>query len=160
MFVTLNMGLRAWDQGGDPYSHDDLGNNFQALDVHDHTPGRGVQLPSAALQDLAVTLAKLADGSVSTGKLQDLAVTLGKLAANSVDATKIVDGSVGTNELADGSVTPTKLDPNFLPLGTVIAWYRPDTSIPLPAGGWEVCDGRAWSTITNAWGWSTGNIPD
>lgn len=157
--ITSLMGLIAWDLGNDYYSHTQLASNFQKIDGHDHTSSKGKQIPSGGLADGAITTSKIATSSVTSEKIVD----------NSIGGSKIVDGSIGTNELADGSVTgpklasgaitKDKLDPNIVPVGTVISWYRPTTDIPLPLG-WEVCDGRAWSGIQNAWGITTGTIPD
>lgn len=160
MFITLNMGLRAWDAGGDPYDHSQLANNFTAIDQHNHTTGRGVQIPSGGLADGAVTGQKIAGNAVTPDKIPDGSLTQAELGANSVGQVQLQDASIGTAELQDGSITAPKLDPNFLPVGTVIPWYRPSSSVPLPAGGWEVCDGRPWSGITNAWGQTAGTIPD
>jgi len=159
-FVTSNMGLVTWDQGTDPYDHAQLSSNWVAVDGHDHTPGRGRQVPSAGIADGAITSTKILDGAVVASKIPDASITQAKLANNSVGSAQIIDGSVGSAEILDGSVGVAELDPNILPLGTVIAWYRPNTGISLPGGGWEVCDGRAWSAVSNAWGVSTGFMPD
>jgi hypothetical protein len=160
MFLTLNMGLRAWDQGNDEYDHAELANNWTAVDQHDHTTGKGVRIPSGGLADGAVTSVKIAPNAVTPDKIPDGSLTQAELAPDSVGSVQIQPNAVGNSELQDGSVTPSKLDPDFLPVGTVISWYRPTSTTPFPAGGWEVCDGRAWSTITNTWGVTAGNIPD
>lgn len=154
------MGLIAWDQGADPYDHSQLASNWIAVDTHDHTAGRGRQVPSGGIADGAVTSAKILDGAVTPTKIPDASIVQAKLANNSVGSAQIQDGSVGAAEIQDGSVSYTELDTNILPLGTVIAWYRPNTGVSLPGGGWEVCDGRAWSAVSNAWGVSTGFMPD
>lgn len=154
------MSLTIWDQGTDFYDHAQLANNWVTVDGHDHTPGKGKQIGTAAIADAAVTTQKIADNAITGQKIPDGSITQTELANNSVGSAQIIDGSVGTNEILDGSVTAPKFDPDFLPIGTVIAWYRPNTGVNLPAGGWEVCDGRNWSSITNAWGVSTGTIPD
>jgi hypothetical protein len=90
---TPNMGLREWNVGTDPFSYTELFANWDKIDAHDHTTGKGVQIPS--------------------GGIANLAVTSGKIAADAIDATKILDGSVGVNELAANSVTTAKvLDAN------------------------------------------------
>lgn len=58
------MGLRLWTQGQDPYDHDQLATNFSKLALHDHTPGRGVQIPSEGIFDGAITYAKMARTSI------------------------------------------------------------------------------------------------
>lgn len=157
--ITTFMGLIGWDLPTDPYDHAQLAQNFVKLDAHDHTNTKGKQVPSAGILDLAITSAKI----------QSLAVNGSKLADNSVTSSKIVDGSIGSAELASESVTTAKIAPhsvgkdqldlNIVPIGTVIQWYRPTGSVSLPTG-WEICDGRAWSDISNSWGINSGAIPD
>lgn len=128
-YNTANMSLRAWDLGDDPYAHTELASNFVAIDAHDHTPGKGVRIPTAGIADNAITSAKIADGTIQT------------------------------QDLADGAVTGTKISSDLIPLGIVDFWYRQSTGEPVPTG-YEICDGRAWSTITNDLGYSTGSIPN
>lgn len=77
--TSPNMGLKEWDLPGDVYSHTDLVTNWNAIDTHDHTSGKGVQIPTAGIGNLAVTGPKIA--------------------ANSIDGTKIIDGSLTDSEL-------------------------------------------------------------
>lgn len=159
MFTTPNMSLVAWDQGLDDYDWDQLANNWVAVDQHDHSTGRGAKIPSGGIQDNAIITTKIQDGSVVQSKLADNSVGGPQIINNSVGTAEIADGAVTTPKIANGAVTSQKLDPNFLPLGTVIAWYRPSSTVTLPTG-WEVADGRSWATVTNDWGVSTGNMPD
>lgn len=159
MFSTSNMGLQAWDLESDPYDHSELANNWVAVDGHDHSASRGAQIPTGGLVNAAVTTPKIADDAVVASKIPDGSIIQSKLANNSVGAPQIIDGAVGTPELADHSVTAAKLDPKLYIIGEVIQWYRPNTSISLPVG-LEPCDGRPWSSIPNAWGVTSGNIPD
>jgi hypothetical protein len=159
-FLTSNMGLIAWDLGDDPYDHSQLANNWTAVDTHDHTPGKGKLIPTQGIQDAAVTTAKIADGAVTPAKIPNDSITSTQLATNAVGTVEIQDASITKPKLAAGIITGDIIEPQFLPIGTVIAWYRPNTGVAFPSGGWEVCDGRSWSLITNVWGVSTGNIPD
>lgn len=163
-FTTANMGLVAWDLGTDPYDHSQLANNFVALDLHDHSPGKGKQIGASGIADGSIGASELQDGSVTTDKLANQAVTQAKLADNSVGSAQIIDGSVSGAEILNGSITNAKLDPSINPLGTIKMWYRVSPSVPVPTN-WEVCDGRAWNTVTNTLGpggtnWTTGNMPD
>jgi hypothetical protein len=78
--TTSNMSLKRWNLSGDGFSYTELSDNFNLIDAHDHTTGKGVQVPTAGIANSAVTLAKLA--------------------TNSIDATKILDASVTDTELA------------------------------------------------------------
>lgn len=59
-FTSPKMGLSVWNLLTDPYDHAQLADNFSKIDLHDHTPGRGIQIPTEGLADGAVTAAKLA----------------------------------------------------------------------------------------------------
>jgi hypothetical protein len=84
MAATLpNMGLKQWNLATDTFSYSELSTNINLIDQHDHSSGKGVQIPS---------------GGIANG-----AVTLAKLATNSVDATKILDASVSDAELASAN---------------------------------------------------------
>lgn len=100
-----NIGLTAWTSGSDFFNHTQLANNFQAIDNHDHSAGKGLQVPTSGLQNLAVTGPKIAASAIDSSKILDGSIGLTDLASNSVDATKIVDGSVGSAELGIAAVT-------------------------------------------------------
>jgi hypothetical protein len=59
-FTTPNMGLRTWPSDTDPFDSVQLAQNFDKLDFHDHSGGRGVQIPAEGLADGAITSDKLA----------------------------------------------------------------------------------------------------
>lgn len=102
-FDTINMGLRAWDLGDDPYAHSELAANFVTVDNHDHTPGKGKRITTTAIADNAITSAK------------------------------ILDGTIQTADLADGAVTGQKIAPGVLPLGFIHFWYRQSVGEPIPS---------------------------
>lgn len=54
------MGLTIWNQTSDPYDHDQLADNWMKVDYHDHTPGRGIQIPTEGIADRSITPIKLA----------------------------------------------------------------------------------------------------
>lgn len=58
--TSPKMGLNIWNLTTDPYDHAQLADNFSKLDFHDHTPGRGVQIPTEGIADGAVTVTKIA----------------------------------------------------------------------------------------------------
>lgn len=134
-----NMSLVIWDEADDPYDHTELAANWDALDEHDHSAGRGVQIP--------------------TGGIKDGAITTPKLANNSVTSDKIVDGTIQGTDIADGAITSDKIDvsvfSSITPLGVTVPWFRPSTSVGVPVG-WRISDG---STITAAdHDWDAGNV--
>jgi hypothetical protein len=72
------MSLRVWNLLQDPYDHAQLADNWLRVDQHDHTPGRGVQVPTEGIADSAITQAKVAPGVTATPTPGS--VTLGALA--------------------------------------------------------------------------------
>lgn len=81
MITTPSMGLTRWDQPNDIFSYTQLSDNFSAIDAHDHTSGKGVQIPTGGIANLAVDATKLANDAVTTAKLLNANVTDGKLAS-------------------------------------------------------------------------------
>lgn len=69
MLTTPNMGLKQWDQAGDFFSFSELKLNWDAVDQHDHTTNKGVQIPTAGIANLAITGAKIAANAVDVTKL-------------------------------------------------------------------------------------------
>lgn len=51
----------------------------QVLDLHDHTPGKGNQIPTGGIQDEAITGEKIAPGAVTGSKIQDDSIPTSKL---------------------------------------------------------------------------------
>lgn len=54
------MGLRIWNLLADLYDHAQLADNWTKVDYHDHSPGRGVLIPTAGIEDGAITAPKIA----------------------------------------------------------------------------------------------------
>lgn len=111
-FLSTNMGIRVWDLPDDDFDSDELANNWMAIDAHDHTTGKGLQIPTGGIQNLAVTSAKLAEMAVTTGKINTDAVTQAKIANAAVGTPELIDLNVTTAKLADGAVTGPKLADN------------------------------------------------
>lgn len=100
MATTTNMALTKWPNLTDLFSHTALAANFDAIDAHDHTAGKGVQVPTGGLLNLAVTTAKLADGAVTTVKIGANQVTSAKVDTSIALASqviRIVRGTVNSN---------------------------------------------------------------
>lgn len=88
--TSPNLLLKVWNNLSDLFNHTELEENWDKIDAHDHTTGKGVPIP--------------------TGGIANLAITGPKLATDSVDGSKIATGAVGTLELADAIITAAKID--------------------------------------------------
>lgn len=64
MLVKPKMGLVVWDSINDYFSHVQLKSNFEAIDVHNHTEGKGVQIPAGGLAEQSVEFKNLASNVV------------------------------------------------------------------------------------------------
>lgn len=106
---SANMNLVKWPDLTDNFSHTELATNFDLIDSHDHTTGKGVQIPYGGLAALSVDQAVLRDASVGTTKLIDAAVTTVKIADANVTTPKIPDSGITTVKIADANVTTAKI---------------------------------------------------
>lgn len=127
--VGLKMGLALWNLLGDKYSHTQLANNFAKLDLHRHVPGQGAQIPTAGIEDGAITAAKLAPGanaiaddSVTANKFDD-ATVLAPLGLNGQGVSRRGRSDVATEE------TRTSASYVLMPTPDVVS------NLVLPAGG-------------------------
>lgn len=102
--TTTNMGLKTPAANDTDYPAS-VSDSFTAIDTHDHSSGKGVQVVTGGITDLAVTTAKINDLAVTTGKLAAGAVTQAKRAA----AGQQVSSSSGvfstTNSVSEDDVT-------------------------------------------------------
>lgn len=62
MLVLPNMGLVKWENINDNFSHEQLASNFSLLDEHDHTAGKGKQIPFGGLAEQSVGASNLRSG--------------------------------------------------------------------------------------------------
>lgn len=107
-------------------------------------------------------------GSGITSYTQALEVVNGA-AINAFQGSRIVGGTVANAALAGGitgskiatqTITRDKLDANVVPIGTIIQWWRPSNSHPIPTG-WLECDGSSVISANHEFtGGGTINIPD
>lgn len=123
---TPNMGLRQWNLANDFFDYAQLSANWDKVDLHDHSSGKGVQIPTGGIANLAVTGPKIATNAIDATKILDGSVDTVKIAANAIDATKILDGSVDTAELASNAVTAAKIEAQE-------AWH----ALTLTGGTWS-----------------------
>ena len=86
----------------------------------DTNSGSGVK--TGHIQNLAVTGAKIAAGTITTSNIGNSQVTNAILAPNAVTTAKIQDGTIATADLANGAVTDAKISGTIsvgkLPVGT------------------------------------------
>lgn len=113
-YTTSNLGLHVWNLLTDHFNHSELESNWTAIDAHDHTSGKGLQIPTGGIAANAVTNAKLANdaadsrviatGAVGTTEIADGAVTTAKIADTSITTAKVVDGAITSAKIADGTI--------------------------------------------------------
>jgi len=85
------------------------------------TTGDTGTVATAMIADNAITVAKIANGQVTTDKLNNSAVTEAKLANNAVTVNKIADGQVTTAKLNVDAVTNAKLADNAVDANQIVA---------------------------------------
>lgn len=78
--TTSNMSLIVPATGESNYPTS-ISSSMTLIDAHDHTSGKGVQIPTGGIVDASITAAKLASNSVTTAKIVDASVTRAKLAS-------------------------------------------------------------------------------
>ena len=101
----------------DPFDRNDISYVARALERHEHTPGRGVQLTTDGFADGTISGAKLAPGAVTTDKLADGAVTTPKIQDGAVTTNKINPAQITTGHIQDGAVTDTKIPTDAIHAG-------------------------------------------
>jgi hypothetical protein len=60
MRTSAKMSLRIWNLLLDPYDHEQLADNWAKVDAHDHSPGRGVLIPTEGIAFEAVAFPLIA----------------------------------------------------------------------------------------------------
>jgi hypothetical protein len=95
--TTANMSLLIPSTGDTDYGTSML-TSLGLIDLHDHSSGKGIQIPAGGLASNSVTSAKIVDGTIVTADLADSSVT----------SAKIVDGTIATADIADGAITQAK----------------------------------------------------
>jgi len=107
--------------------------------------GDGAGLTNITDSALSANVTKLG-ASIESSEITDGTIMAADLAANSVGATQIAAGSVGATQIAAGAVNATHLaaglQPALVPIGSVIDWWRPNGTFPVPTG-YKICDGTA-----------------
>lgn len=128
-----------------------LNTAFTAVDAHDHTPGKGVPVPSTALTIAAdISMNNFGLTNVREVKLEDITTAqTGVAHENALQAAGsnlyYINGSGTAVQITDGNQLATALSSPALPAGATIPYAG--TSAP---AGWLLCDGAAVSRTTYA----------
>lgn len=105
MATTLpNMGLIKWNSTSDYFSHTQLAANFQYLDDHDHSSGKGLQIPTGGIATGAITGAKIATNAVTASHITDGTITGVKLVTNTITGDKFATADLQKLGLSDSVV--------------------------------------------------------
>lgn len=85
------MALKVWNLSAtDNFNHNDLIFNWDSVDTHDHTSGKGVQIPSGGIANGSVTALKLANNSVLASSLAEKVVTDDKVLSHTNELYKLL----------------------------------------------------------------------
>jgi len=96
--TSTNMGLVEWNELTDPYDSSQLVFNWEAIDNHNHTTGKGVQIPTGGIIDGAITNAKVnSSAAIVYSKLN--------LGGNVVNADISSSAAIANSKLATSGVT-------------------------------------------------------
>lgn len=127
MRTSPKLGLRIWNLLLDPYDHEQLADNWAKVDAHDHSPGRGVLIPTEGIAFEAVAFPLIASsvfpevtatgGTITITAAEEKALAGGPSieapATGQYEIGLLLTGAVNVNELTTlkGSVcvngTPT-----------------------------------------------------
>lgn len=145
----------------DPYNHDQLADNWSKLDLHDHTPGRGVQIPTEGIADGAITSAKLGTIAISSSQITDGTITDTDLASPNNAAYRTVFSSAGivaagvtagtyyfANQAAIASAGATTGVPNIVPITSTDFSVANKTANMRIRAGWTTNAVAPTSTFT------------
>lgn len=97
-FTSAMMGLKVWNLLTDLYDHVQFADNWAKVDYHDHSFGKGVQIPTDGIADGAVTGAKLSaatDPSGSYTSAKPIFRAGGQLSGGAAAATHVLRVSIG-----------------------------------------------------------------
>src|SRR5208282_2990001 len=187
--ITGNMGLVIWDLGDEDFSRSDLANNWNKVDEHNHegvirgaeysgtggeqellkgtweTNGKGLGLTKNSIRPGEIIRYLLAQGAVGHNQIGLEAVYGNNIKAGGIEHKHLGAGIVEENNVKEGSLGLGVLKGEVVPLGTVVAWYRP-TAGAVPHENWVIMEGQEWKTVTgNKMGVGeaervTGNVPN
>jgi hypothetical protein len=102
--TTSNMNLLIPSAGDTDYPTS-ASSTITSVDSHDHTSGKGVQIPTGGIADAAITTVKIGANAVTTAKILDANVTKAKLAALGQQVSSSDSGSFTDTSGSDVDVT-------------------------------------------------------
>lgn len=112
--TTSNMSLLIPDTGDTDYPTS-ISSSFTLIDAHDHTTGKGVQIPAGGIASNAVTAVKIAAAVAGTGLSggggSNLSVNVDNVGIEvDTDTLRLKDSGVVTAKIADLNVTTGKIN--------------------------------------------------
>ncbi len=162
--TTVNMNLKTPASGDTDYPTS-IADSFTLIDAHDHTSGKGVQIPTGGIANAAITGAKLAAAIVDNSTIEISTNVLQVKDSGIIDA-KIASNAVTTAKILDANVTAAKIVTNVSLLGNavqeagknlVVSGTNAATSLAIVRGtvnsGGSLSVGEGFSSVKN----STGN---
>lgn len=124
MEISPNMGLSVWTLESDPYNHAQLADNFKIIDEHQHQPTLGLPVVTEGIASEAVTFSKIAKGAVHGG-------TSGNILNGTI--TGGINGNIANHTITSENIVSSTFN-DIVPIGTIINWFRPNQSVPIPQG--------------------------
>lgn len=88
--AETNLQAQIWDLAGVPSGAPPYATDMVSLNSHDHDGSPGLQIPTAGIENLAITEPKMATGSVINRVL----------GANAVTSDKILNGTIGVSDIS------------------------------------------------------------
>lgn len=161
------MKLTIWDDPSDPFDYNELKDNFQKIDAHDHSDGKGVKIDYTGIQNNAIRRAHIQAGAVNTEKIDIKSVTggpSGSIALDTIEGVNIkpstislanldfnLQSTIASNAIItnDTSVLPTSTNAGreiYQPIesGSRLYWHLKEIGPLTPAndaGGWGFLGG-------------------
>lgn len=110
MLITPQMQLTVWNSVNDNFQYTQLLNTFLAIDSHDHSQNKGVQINTPGIANGAITAAKIANQTITANQIANGAVGTNQIATGAVTGAKVASHSLGLSQLAAGAwlLTPTQ----------------------------------------------------
>jgi hypothetical protein len=145
--TTPFTGLRVWDQLLDDYDHDQLADNWFKVDMHDHTPGRGVLLTTESIAPNSIAEIQIIDEQVSSSKIAPEAVTEPKIASGAITRRTIATGAIETANLGGEAVIASKIAAGAVETAKIAP--EAVTEAKIPSGKAFIAPSNAYSARTS-----------